>query len=458
MPIQMKHQLSLAFALVLWLPAMPAIAAPDYAQPGPYEAGWRQVSVQRPGGGSFNALLFYPAEAPGQNAPLDGSGGPYPAVSFGHGFLQPPTRYTSILQHLASWGYLTIATESSQSLFPNHANYAEELSLCLTFLETEHASPGSWLEGAVDTGAFGISGHSMGGGASMLAAAQDPRIAALATLAPANTNPSAIAAAAGVTIPVRLIVGTNDSITPTASHGRPMYDNGLGPRQLIDIQGGWHCGFQDSSVFGCDSGPMSRADQLALSRALLTEFFELHLRADEAAWAGVWGPGLAADPRLIALSESLLQVEAGPALRARDGFPTQVALTITSSDTDPRNLTLRAESADFDLAAEPASIGPIAPAQPTPATYTLTISGTPGDTGKLLITATRPDGAGAWVEIDATLFCPADTNTDGVVDADDFFGFLALFAAADPAADFNADGVIDADDFFAFLAAFADRC
>ncbi len=54
--------------------------------------------------------------------------------------------------------------------------------------------------------------------------------------------------------------------------------------------------------------------------------------------------------------------------------------------------------------------------------------------------------------------CPPDLNGDGVVDADDFFLFLSLFADGDPIADFNADGVIDADDFFAFLSAFAEGC
>ncbi len=54
--------------------------------------------------------------------------------------------------------------------------------------------------------------------------------------------------------------------------------------------------------------------------------------------------------------------------------------------------------------------------------------------------------------------CPPDLNNDGVVDADDFFLFLSLFAQGDPRADFNNDGVIDADDFFAFLSAFAAGC
>ncbi|MCC5787208.1 MAG: matrixin family metalloprotease [Phycisphaerales bacterium] len=54
--------------------------------------------------------------------------------------------------------------------------------------------------------------------------------------------------------------------------------------------------------------------------------------------------------------------------------------------------------------------------------------------------------------------CPADLNGDGVVDADDFFLFLQLFAAGDPAADINGDGVIDADDFFEYLGLFAQGC
>ncbi len=54
--------------------------------------------------------------------------------------------------------------------------------------------------------------------------------------------------------------------------------------------------------------------------------------------------------------------------------------------------------------------------------------------------------------------CRPDLNGDGVVDADDFFEFLSLFAAGDLRADFNNDGVIDADDFFLFLNEFAAGC
>ncbi|MCC5787989.1 MAG: hypothetical protein JJU33_14955 [Phycisphaerales bacterium] len=54
--------------------------------------------------------------------------------------------------------------------------------------------------------------------------------------------------------------------------------------------------------------------------------------------------------------------------------------------------------------------------------------------------------------------CRADLNGDCVVDADDFFLYLDLFAVGDPIADINGDGVLDADDFFEYLALFAAGC
>jgi hypothetical protein len=54
--------------------------------------------------------------------------------------------------------------------------------------------------------------------------------------------------------------------------------------------------------------------------------------------------------------------------------------------------------------------------------------------------------------------CPADFNTDGVVNSQDYFDFLAAFFASAPAADFNHSGAIDSQDFFDFLTAFFAGC
>jgi hypothetical protein len=54
--------------------------------------------------------------------------------------------------------------------------------------------------------------------------------------------------------------------------------------------------------------------------------------------------------------------------------------------------------------------------------------------------------------------CPADFNTDGAANSQDFFDFLTAFFASDPSADFNHSGAIDSQDFFDFLTAFFAGC
>lgn len=76
-------------------------------------------------------------------------------------------------------------------VFPNHQSFANGLSHCLTWLVDQSENPASFLHKCIDQNALGISGHSMGGGASILAASADSRIKAVANLAAAETNPSA---------------------------------------------------------------------------------------------------------------------------------------------------------------------------------------------------------------------------------------------------------------------------
>ncbi|MCL4868905.1 MAG: dienelactone hydrolase family protein [Anaerolineae bacterium] len=279
--------LAAAASLFAFLPA-----PTDLADPGPYLAGWRNVTVEIVPGRSYLATIYYPAQAPGgQNAPLDASGGPYPAISFGHGFLQAVSSYASTLQHLATWGFIVIAPQSEGGLFPNHSNFANDLRDCLTYLTQENNNPASFLYQAVNPDQFGVSGHSMGGGASLLAASRDSRIKAVSNLAAAETNPSAIAATSLISRPVQIIAGSQDSIVPPATSQQPMYAAANPAKQAPLIIGGWHCGFQDSSFpIGCDTGDLPRAEQLAITRRLLTGWFRLYLQGETALWPQVWGP------------------------------------------------------------------------------------------------------------------------------------------------------------------------
>ncbi|MCC5787123.1 MAG: hypothetical protein JJU33_10530 [Phycisphaerales bacterium] len=98
--------------------------------------------------------------------------------------------------------------------------------------------------------------------------------------------------------------------------------------------------------------------------------------------------------------------------------------------------------------------------------YTILAGGSSGVSGQfaeLVASEPLPQGLAyrlvyAPNQVRLNVTCIADINGDFVIDADDFFAFLSLFAAGDPQADINDDGVIDADDFFAFLALFAAGC
>ncbi len=80
----------------------------------------------------------------------------------------------------------------------------------------------------------------------------------------------------------------------------------------------------------------------------------------------------------------------------------------------------------------------------------------PSGNGRLIV-ATQ--GRGAWA---IPLYCIADFNSDGAVNADDLSDFItAYFDAGGPgsdAADFNGDGVINADDLGDYITAYFDGC
>ncbi len=435
--------------------AAASVALADSSLPGPFAVSQRTVTVTRTSGTTFTAQIRYPATSSAANAPFAAGAAPAPAITFGHGFLSAVDLYDSTMDHLASHGYIVIATTSEGSLLPSHANFALDMRQCLTWLEDQNALATSWLAGDVNTAAFGVSGHSMGGGASALAAGADARIKCLATLAAAETNPSAAAAASSIQRPCCFITGAQDGIVaPSSTLGE--YNNCDAPRQFVSIAGGSHCGFIDSAIIACDGGTLARADQLSKTRALLLDWFNTHLRGNAAAFTVAWGAGAQVagttttrDARTTAaLAASTLAGTAGAA-------PLETTMTITNIGPDATAFAMRAGSSPFAVSFVPATTAELAAGQS--ATVTVRVASASAGSATIALDAVRVrDGAGASAALSATFTAPppnpADLDHNGLVDAADLATLLNSWGkCAGCAADFDHNGVIDAADLATLL-------
>ena len=382
---------SIALSVSLVVCASAALAQ-DLSLPGPHGVGKRSVTVTRPGGSTFSALLYYPATATGASTPFDASGAPYGGIAFGHGFVQTVDAYESTLQHLATWGYFVIGATTQGSVFPTHQALADDMRYTLTWLEQQDGDVASPYFGAIDTAAFGMTGHSMGGGASILAAAADPRVRALAPMAPAETTPSAIAAAPNVLVPTRIVCGTQDGTVSTATNGQLMYDAAGGPRQLLSILGGWHCGFVDTPSFGglgCDSGSITRAEQLALVRRHLTAFFRLHLSGVDSSWNSVWGPAALLDATTTFQRDA--DIRFTPSAARKAGVADQVLdyqLVVTNTGSQSTSFSLSVENGQWPSATGVPSTPVLAPGASTTVHVFVTIPAvSAGSTDRCLVSA-----------------------------------------------------------------------
>ncbi|NUN10961.1 MAG: T9SS type A sorting domain-containing protein [Ignavibacteriaceae bacterium] len=265
--------------------------------PGPLKAGWTSVSLQREGR-TLNCRVYYPAITEGSEAPIDSINGPYAVIAFGHGFFMQTSYYLSLFSHLASYGYVVIAPQ-----FPDtqHELLAYDLLYCLQYLKTLNAVPGSRYYGLIDTLSAGVSGHSMGGGASLIAAVIDSTIKVTAPLAAAETTPSVISRMDRIKAAVYLISAQNDGITPVSTVQSVMYQNAAPVKSLPVIKGGNHTKFMDVSLFDWTdpNGYSTRANQLRLTRRYLTSVFNLYLKNDTSYFKYAFGADAATDTAIL---------------------------------------------------------------------------------------------------------------------------------------------------------------
>jgi dienelactone hydrolase len=224
--------------------------------------------------------VYYPSTSTGDAVPV--AEGMFPFIAFGHGFVMDYTAYQNITDVLVQEGYILIYVETEGGFAPAHADFGLDLAYVADHFYEENATAGSLFQShLIDRCA--IMGHSMGGGATWLAANTSESVDCIAGLAPAETNPSAIAAASNVNLPALVLSGSSDAVTPPADHHIPIYEGTASECKIfVDILSGSHCGYADSGSL-CDFGEfgfngLSREEQQVITHDLLIAFFDFYLK------------------------------------------------------------------------------------------------------------------------------------------------------------------------------------
>ncbi len=227
-----------------------------------------------------------------------------PAVAFGHGWLQPPGRYRGLLRHLASWGIVTAAPATGRGPLPSHRLMAADLRTTLDIVRKVRLGPDGI---SVHPDKLGLAGHSIGGGAAVLAAAGTkaergqsrdttaggraddtdaagdvPHVSAVATIAAAQTMPQATKAAADVTVPGLHLAAADDVVAPATGNAEAISKAWAGPVQLRTLPKATHLGVTEGyhwSQLLLQGKPQHSVQRTV--RALFTAFFLIKLTGDE---------------------------------------------------------------------------------------------------------------------------------------------------------------------------------
>lgn len=239
-------------------------------------------------GRQIQTEIYYPALVAGEDvapAPLYQQ---MPLIVFGHGFAMGWDAYENIWEKYAPMGYIVAfpRTESGLIPGPSHSDFALDLAIVETKMQALNTTSSSFFYLKLKNNSA-IIGHSMGGGATILAGDNtSTTLRTIVGLAPAETSPSAITDASNVTIPALIFSGVQDGVTPPIDHHIPIY-NALSSdcKTLVSITGGAHCYFANTN-FNCDFGEATTSTGISISRieqqnttyALLTPWLDFYLK------------------------------------------------------------------------------------------------------------------------------------------------------------------------------------
>ncbi|MHA6491995.1 poly(ethylene terephthalate) hydrolase family protein [Pseudomonas borbori] len=156
----------------------------------------------------------------------------HPIILWGNGTGTGPSTYAGLLSHWASHGFVVAAAETS------NAGSGRDMIACLDYLVTENQSTYGTYAAKLNTGRVGTSGHSQGGGGSIMAG-RDQRVRVTAPIQPYTIGLGhEVSSQRQQQGPMFLMSGGGDTIAIPYLNAQPVYQRAnvpvfWGERRLV---------------------------------------------------------------------------------------------------------------------------------------------------------------------------------------------------------------------------------
>jgi triacylglycerol lipase len=151
----------------------------------------------------------------------------YPTASGSYGVIAVSPGYTGTAstmyfwgERLSSHGFVVIVIETN-TLLDQPGSRANQLIAALNYTVSQGNSRTSALYGKVDGNRRGVAGHSMGGGGTLIAAADNASLKAAVPMAPWNLSSLSFR---NIRVPTMIFGCQSDAIAPVNTHAVPFYN------------------------------------------------------------------------------------------------------------------------------------------------------------------------------------------------------------------------------------------
>lgn len=206
--------------------------------------------------------------------------GSFPVVLFSHGAAGVRLQSTAITANLASWGTIVVAPEHpsrdlnaalSGATTGNRTDSVDDLLDSLDLITAANDDPTNLFAGHVDVDRVAALGHSAGG-ATVLLAADDPRVDGYVSMASGvlrgrSDEAEGTTTTIEVTMPNKpsfFIAGSADEMVPAATVTQPAFEAAPSPSLLWIIEGAGHAAFTDFCNLGNGQGIIGVAESSGL--------------------------------------------------------------------------------------------------------------------------------------------------------------------------------------------------